>query len=62
RLPPGDRAFECPILSVDGLIHLRRWLSAIEARPAVQRGIVAPSDKAPVREETAVESARKMLV
>ena len=49
-------------VSVDGLVHLQRWLSAIEARPAVQRGIVAPSDRASTREEAAVESARKMLV
>ena len=49
-------------VSVDGLVHLQRWLSAIEARPAVQRGIVAPSDRTSTREEAAVESARKMLV
>ena len=29
-------------VSVDGLDHLQRWLGAMEARPACQRGIVVP--------------------
>lgn len=49
-------------VSLEGLTNLQRWLSAIEARPAVQRGIVAPSDKTPTRDSAAVESVRKMLV
>ena len=29
-------------VGIDGLPHLRRWLDAIEARPAVQRGVRVP--------------------
>ena len=29
-------------VNIDDLPHLRRWLDAIAARPAVQRGIVIP--------------------
>ena len=31
-------------VSVDGLPNLRRWLDAIRARPAVQRGIAVPGE------------------
>ncbi len=31
-------------VSIDGLPHLQRWLDAIAARPAAQRGIVVPED------------------
>lgn len=33
---------EWPGVSVDGLDNLQRWLAAVAARPAVQRGINAP--------------------
>jgi len=50
-------------VSLDGLEHLERWHDAIAQRPAVQRGIAVPTDKAaPTRDEAAVERARKMLV
>jgi hypothetical protein len=29
-------------VSVEGLPHLRRWLDAMKARPACQRGIEVP--------------------
>jgi glutathione S-transferase/GST-like protein len=32
-------------VEVDDLPHLKRWLSAIRARPAVQKGIESPSSK-----------------
>ncbi len=52
------RIHEWPGVSIDGLDHLQRWISAIEARPAVQRGLAAP----PRAEASAVvESARKIL-
>lgn len=52
------RIHEWPGLSIDGLDHLQRWITAIEARPAVQRGLAAPprADAAAV-----VENARKIL-
>jgi GSH-dependent disulfide-bond oxidoreductase len=31
-------------VDIDGLDHLKRWIDAIAARPAVQRGIVVPED------------------
>ena len=49
-------------VELEGLRNLQRWLHAIEARPAVQRGIVTPSSKATTRNKAAVENARKMLV
>ncbi len=49
--------------SIDGLDHLERWLEAIRARPAVQRGraVPAPVDLGTGDEKT-VEGARKILV
>jgi glutathione S-transferase/GST-like protein len=50
-------------VEIDGLDHLKRWLDAIGARPAVQRGreVPRPADFAKDA-ETLVESARKILV
>lgn len=31
-------------VSIDGLDHLARWINAIAARPAVQRGVAVPED------------------
>lgn len=31
-------------VSIDGLDHLSRWIDAIAARPAVQRGVAVPED------------------
>ena len=53
------RIHDWPGVSVEGLDHLQRWLAAIEARPAVQRGVNAPPR--PERNEQTVETARKML-
>jgi GST-like protein len=54
------RTHEWPGVSIDGLDHLKRWLDAIAARPAVQRGLAVP----PRSEDEAVriEAARKILV
>jgi len=55
-------------ISIEGLPHLKRWLDAIRARPAVQRGIEQPPAKAnPAQdgEERArkfSEAARSMVV
>jgi glutathione S-transferase len=50
-------------VEVDGLEHLKRWLDAIGARPAVQRGRQVPQQADMVRDEkTFVDSARKILV
>lgn len=53
------RIHEWPGVSIEGLDHLQRWLDAIAARPAVQRGLAAPPRA--VDPDKVVESARKML-
>ena len=54
------RIHEWPGVDIDGLDHLRRWLDAIAARPAVQRGLaVPPRDE---DEAARIEAARKLLV
>jgi glutathione S-transferase len=40
---PWARAYLWPGLSIDGLDDLQRWLSAIEQRPAVQKGVSVPT-------------------
>ena len=53
------RIHEWPGVGIDGLGHLQRWMAAIAARPAVQRGLLVP----PRPEDPAVliEKARTML-
>lgn len=54
-------------VSIDGLPHLARWLAAIEARPAVQRGldvpgrILAGDDRNEDDRSKTVEQARSFL-
>ena len=51
-------------VSLDGLDHVRRWLERIEARPAVQRGLVVPEPrdrKSEPEVQQAVNYARQML-
>jgi GST-like protein len=50
---------EWPGVDVSGLDHLKRWMDAIAARPAVQRGLAVPP-----RQDDAdrIERARKLLV
>jgi GST-like protein len=50
-------------VSLDGLGHLQRWLDAIDARPAVQRGLARPSretDDAQV--QIKIKTAQDILV
>jgi len=49
---------EWPGVDVSGLDHLNRWIAAIAARPAVQKGIVTPPRAEAVR---TVETARSIL-
>jgi GST-like protein len=39
---PWVQGYQWASLSIDGLTHLSRWLEAIRARPAVQRGVAVP--------------------
>ncbi|HET9429465.1 MAG TPA: glutathione S-transferase N-terminal domain-containing protein [Allosphingosinicella sp.] len=54
------RIHHWPGVDIDGLDNLQRWMAAIEARPAVQRGLKVPprDDDEAVR----IERARKLLV
>jgi GSH-dependent disulfide-bond oxidoreductase len=56
--------YEWSGVSVDGLPHLGRWIDAIRARPAVERGraVPQPLDLKPSDGDTFVEGARKLLV
>lgn len=54
------RTYEWPGVSIDGLDHLKRWIDAIAARPAVQRGLAVPP-RPEASDESRIESARKML-
>ncbi|MGZ0702002.1 glutathione S-transferase family protein [Pseudomonas sp. L5B5] len=56
---PWVRGHEWSGVSVQGLVALQRWMAAMEARPAVQRGLQVPqrSDDASV-----VKGAQAMLI
>ena len=51
-------------VEVDGLDHLLRWLAAVAARPAVERGrlVPQPREQTETTAEDVVDSARKILV
>jgi glutathione S-transferase/GST-like protein len=53
------RTYEWPGVSIDGLDHLKRWLDAIAARPAVQKGVTIPPR--PDDAAAMIEKARTML-
>jgi len=52
------QTYPWPGISVDGLDHLQRWLDAIAARPAVQKGVTIPPRGDP---EQTVEAAKSIL-
>jgi GST-like protein len=54
------RSHGWPGIDISGLDHLQRWMDAIAARPAVQRGILKPPRPDDV--EAQVAGARKILV
>jgi glutathione S-transferase len=56
------QGYEWSGASIDGLDHLKRWLEAIGARPAVQRGrAVPPPTDLGTGDAKTIEGARKML-
>jgi GST-like protein len=56
-----------PGVQTDDLPHLTRWIEAIEARPAVQRGVQVPMNidwlrtAGPETPDVVIESARKIM-
>lgn len=55
------RSYEWGGLSVEGLDHLQRWMSAIDARPAAQRGVNVPPEDAPVSDEQRAKDILKFV-
>lgn len=55
---PWVRVHDWAGVSVDGLTHLQRWITAIGARPAVQRGLQVPPRAS---EANVVKTAQNML-
>ncbi|HEU0036074.1 MAG TPA: glutathione S-transferase N-terminal domain-containing protein [Kofleriaceae bacterium] len=51
---PWAKTYEWSGVSVEGLAHLQRWLDAMAARPAVQKGLAIP----PRREVTTDEQVK----
>ncbi len=51
---------EWPGVDIGGLDHLQRWIDAIAARPAVQRGLAVPPRADD--DQARIEKARKLLV
>jgi glutathione S-transferase/GST-like protein len=49
-------------VSVDDLPHLQRWIDAIRARPAVQRGILAPPSARDLTRDDNGDAARKFAL
>ncbi|MDO9490503.1 MAG: glutathione binding-like protein, partial [Sphingomonadaceae bacterium] len=45
-------------VSIDGLDHLARWIDAIAARPAVQRGVAVPEDVSAKLKGDNIDAAR----
>ncbi len=50
---PWVRIYTWPGVSVDGLEHLQRWMTAMSARPAVQKGLAIPGQQQATDEERA---------
>ena len=52
-------------VEIDGLEHLSRWIDAIAARPAVQRGLAVPQpvdfESAAARGQQTIDTARSIL-
>ncbi|MNU66731.1 Disulfide-bond oxidoreductase YfcG [compost metagenome] len=56
---PWVRGYEWSGVSVDGLTALQRWMATIEARPAVQRGLLVPQR---ADEASVIKGAQAMLI
>ncbi|MGY2338617.1 glutathione S-transferase family protein [Pseudomonas sp. SDO5532_S415] len=56
---PWVRGYEWSGVPVDGLTALQRWMATMEARPAVQRGLLIPER---TDDESVVKGAQAMLI
>ena len=48
-------------VSTEGLPHLERWIAALEARPALQKGVRVPVDMEMLRNAAAPEAAQNLV-
>jgi GST-like protein len=56
---PWVRGHDWSGVSVDGLPALQRWMAAMEARPAVQRGLLVPER---IDDASVIKGAQAMLI
>ncbi|MCX7079623.1 MAG: glutathione S-transferase N-terminal domain-containing protein [Pseudomonas sp.] len=56
---PWVRGYEWSGVSVDGLPALQRWMATMEARPAVQRGLLVPPR---IDDANVIKGAQAMLI
>ncbi|MCP1497381.1 GST-like protein [Pseudomonas migulae] len=56
---PWVRGYEWSGVSVDGLSALQRWMATMEARPAVQRGLLVPER---IDDASVIKGAQTMLI
>jgi GST-like protein len=56
---PWVRIHDWAGVSVDGMPHLQRWIDAIAARPAVEKGIAVPGQLDPEVQKRWIEKFRK---
>ncbi len=54
---PWVRSYKWAGVPIDGLPHLERWLAAMRARPAVQRGLDVPVKREQLQARSAAEKA-----
>ncbi|HVM97887.1 MAG TPA: glutathione binding-like protein, partial [Candidatus Acidoferrales bacterium] len=53
------RTYKWSGVSVDGLDHLRRWMAAMAARPACQKGIEVPFKIPSLTDDTETDAAKE---
>jgi GST-like protein len=58
---PWARSHAWSGVSVEGLVHVQRWLRAIEARPAVQRGLLVPAPPPVSSDQTRIQGVQGIL-
>jgi len=59
---PWVRIYDWSGVSIEGLPHLQRWLGAIAARPAAERGLAVPApSKLDIKDEKKVEETVKSI-
>jgi len=62
---PWVRSYEWAGVSIEDLVHLKRWLDTVGSRPAVQRGLAvpetSPKETQAETDKAKVDSVRKFL-